>query len=219
LERSAQPFRAWQPALAPVAAGPTRQLGTLRSSGKDEEIYGQGDAADHFFKINSGAVRTGMVLDDGRRQIDAFYGPGDIFGIEAGSTHRFFAEAVTDVVLTSFRSGSAVALSNGAGLAPAEIAGWALRQLERAQEHAMLLGCKSALEKVAAFLVDMAERLSGGSFDLPMCRADIADYLGLTIETVSRTLTQLERDRIIALPAGRRTIVLRNAARLRHLAA
>ena len=83
----------------------------------------------------------------------------------------------------------------------------------------MLFGRKSALEKVAAFLVDMAERLSGGSFDLPMCRADIADYLGLTIETVSRTLTRLERDRIIVLPAGRRTIVLRDAARLRHLAA
>ena len=83
----------------------------------------------------------------------------------------------------------------------------------------MLFGRKSALEKVAAFLIDMFERLSGGAFDLPMSWADIADYLGLTVETVSRTLTQLERDRIIALPAGRRTIVLRNAARLRHLAA
>jgi CRP/FNR family nitrogen fixation transcriptional regulator len=94
-----------------------------------------------------------------------------------------------------------------------------MRSLGRAQDHMMLLGRKTALEKIASFLLDMASRVAKteGQIDLPMTRMDIADHLGLTIETVSRTLTQLERDRVIELPAARRTIVLRDKAALRRL--
>ena len=93
-----------------------------------------------------------------------------------------------------------------------------IRALERAQAHMLLLGRKSAMEKIAAFLLDLAQRETDhGPIDLPMCRTDIADYLGLTIETVSRTLTQLERQGIIAMPAHRRSIVLRNRAALQRL--
>jgi CRP/FNR family nitrogen fixation transcriptional regulator len=95
-----------------------------------------------------------------------------------------------------------------------------MRSLERAQDHMMLLGRKSAAEKIATFLLDMDRRLSGGEHvDLPMSRTDIADHLGLTVETVSRALTQMERQGLIELPSHRRTIVLANRAALRSLEA
>ena len=92
-----------------------------------------------------------------------------------------------------------------------------MRSLERAQDHMLLLGRKSALEKIATFILDMSERVAEDAVDLPMSRTDIADHLGLTIETVSRSLTQLERQGVIELPAQRRTIVLRDKAALRRL--
>jgi CRP/FNR family nitrogen fixation transcriptional regulator len=92
-----------------------------------------------------------------------------------------------------------------------------MRSLERAQDHMLLLGRKSALEKIATFLLDLSERLGDDQVDLPMSRTDIADHLGLTIETVSRTLTQLERQHVIELPAHRRSIQLSNKAALRRL--
>ena len=92
-----------------------------------------------------------------------------------------------------------------------------MRAPERAQDHMLLLGRKSAMEKIATFLLDLAERLDEDQVDLPMSRTDIADHLGLTIETVSRSLTQLERQKVIALPAHRRSIVLKNKAALQSL--
>lgn len=93
-----------------------------------------------------------------------------------------------------------------------------MRSIERAQSHMLLLGRKSALERIATFLLDMSGRLSEMShLDLPMSRGDIADHLGLTIETVSRTLTQLERKGVIELPSHRRSIILRDRTALRRL--
>jgi CRP/FNR family transcriptional regulator, nitrogen fixation regulation protein len=92
-----------------------------------------------------------------------------------------------------------------------------MRSLERAQDHMLLLGRKSAMEKIAAFLLDLGERYGDHHLELPMSRTDIADYLGLTIETVSRSLTQLERQHVIEVPAHRRSIVLKNKAVLRRL--
>lgn len=195
-------------------------LGATRSFGKDEEIFGEGDRATCFYKVLSGAVRTSKLLSDGRRQIDAFHLPGDIFGIETGASHRFSAEALGDARIIVYRRCSLDSLSASDSAFHRQIVAAMMRSLERAQNHMLLLGRKSAVEKVASFLLDIAERATDhGHVELPMSRVDIADHLGLTVETVSRSLTGLERRNIIALPAHRRSIVLRDRAALRRLEA
>lgn len=193
-------------------------LGTTRVLAKDEQIFAEGDRAAYFYKVMSGAIRTSKLLSDGRRQIDAFHLPGDIFGIESGEEHRFTAEALGTATVVIYRRCSLETLAASDGAFARQIVAAMMRSLERAQDHMLLLGRKSAMEKIATFLLDMAERIAEDDHvDLPMSRTDIADHLGLTIETVSRSLTQLERQGVIELPAHRRTIMLRNKAALRHL--
>jgi CRP/FNR family transcriptional regulator, nitrogen fixation regulation protein len=161
------------------------------------EIYGQGEKAGHIYQVEFGAVRTYRLLADGRRQISAFYLPGEVFGFEADATHHFFAEAISATGIRIFRSSACPNLSN-------DLLPLALKSLVRTQEHLLVLGRQSAAERVAAFLLDMAERQGGlNQFDLPMSRMDIADYLGLTIETVSRTFSKLKEKGIIRLPSLR----------------
>jgi CRP/FNR family transcriptional regulator, nitrogen fixation regulation protein len=183
---------------------------------RNAEIYGENEPADYVYKVLSGSVRTSKLLSDGRRQIDAFYLPGDIFGLELGDEHCCSAEAIADsVVLVVKRSHVISAAENSTAIAR-RLWSHTARDLHRAQHHTLLL-IKSAQERVAAFLLEMAERLcAGAAVELPMSRQDIADYLGLTIETVSRTLSQLEGAATIALPASRR-IVLRNRSALDRL--
>lgn len=194
-----------------------RAMGSARSHRKDEEVYGEGDKASWYFRVVSGVVRTCKILSDGRRQIDAFHVAGDIFGIERGETYRCSAEAVGEATVIAYRRCSLETLAACDGALARQVVATTLLSLERAQDHMILLGRKSAAEKVATFLLAMAERVHEDAIELPMSRSDIADYLGLTIETVSRTLTQLERDAVIALPTARRTIVLRNKGALRRL--
>ena len=192
-------------------------LGATRVYGKDEEIFAEGDRAGFFYKVVSGAVRTSKLLSDGRRQIDAFHLPGDIFGIETGDEHRFGAEALGGATVIVYRRCSMEALANSDAAFWRQVVAGMMRSLERAQNHMLLLGRKSAVEKIATFLLDLADRMSDDTIDLPMSRTDIADHLGLTIETVSRSLTQLERQKVIELPAHRRSIILRDKAALQHL--
>jgi CRP/FNR family transcriptional regulator, nitrogen fixation regulation protein len=179
-------------------------------------IYLEGDPVGQLYKVISGAVRACRVLVDGRRQVAAFYLPGDFFGLEGGEKHVFSAEAVTDVrLLVSNRAAlaSRAKWDNDVGRQL-----WMLmeRELQSAQDHVGLL-IKTASERVASFLLEMADRIqSRDEVRLPMSRQDIADYLGLTIETVSRTLTQLENASVIALPCSKR-IVLRNRSALKRL--
>ena len=161
-----------------------------------------------------GAVRTYKLLNDGRRQIGAFHLPGDVFGLDAGSTHRLTAEAIADttVRLVKRRSLEAAAGSN------VQVAHnlWTMTasDLRHAGDHMLLLGRKTAMEKVATFLLEMDRRLaSTGMMALPMCRRDIGDYLGLTLETVSRALSQLGDQGVLAFSSARQ-IVLRNRQRL-----
>ena len=172
-----------------------------------------------FYKVVSGAVRTYKLLSDGRRQIDAFHLPGDIFGVEAGEEHRFSAAAVTETRLIVHRRDARVFVGDDGSLAR-EVVVAMMRGLERAQEHMMLLGRKSAKERIASFMLALSGRSGsrGNTIELPMSRTDIADHLGLTIESVSRAVTQLERDGLIELPPNRRTVILRKTAALRHLA-
>ncbi len=188
--------------------------GSVQNFAQDREIYAEGGAAETFYKVVSGVVRTCKFLSDGRRQIDAFYQAGDIFGIEGESLHSLSAEAVSDCTVISYRRRGADVTTAGGQIAD-QLFEHLMHRLARAQEHALLLGRRSAVEKVAAFLVDWADSsVDHRSASLAMTRQDIADYLGLTIETVSRTLSHLEREKLIEMPSAR-LIRLRNLEALR----
>ena len=192
-------------------------VGSVHAYAKDGEIFAEGDRAAFVYKVLSGVVRTSKLLSDGRRQIDAFHLAGDIFGIEADDEHRFCAEAVGDCTVLAYRRSNLATLTANDPETAKDMTIGMVRSLVRAQDHMLLLGRKSALEKIATFLLDMADR-AGGSvvLDLPMSRTDIADYLGLTIETVSRSFTQLERQGAIELVSARR-VLLSNKAELKRL--
>jgi CRP-like cAMP-binding protein len=214
--------------IAPIAA-PVRKsarsahalFGSLELVGapmpfsRGAEIYGESEPADYVYKVIDGAVRTYQVLTDGRRQIGAFYLPGDIFGLEAGDEHTFSAEAVSDATVLVIRRSSVMSLAARDRDVFNQLLKCTTRELNRAHDHVMLL-VKTAQERVVSFLLEMAKRVTGDCVELPMSRQDIADYLGLTIETVSRTLTQLEKSAAIELPTSRR-IVLRNRGALSRL--
>ena len=184
-------------------------VGSVHSYAKDQGIFAEGDRAAFVYKVLSGVVRTSKLLSDGRRQIDAFHLAGDVFGIEAGDEYRFCAEAVGDCVVVAHRWSCLGTLTGNDDQFAQELTMGMMRSLIRAQNHMLLLGRKSALEKIATFLLDLAERTADGdAVDLPMSRSDIADHLGLTIETVSRSFTQLERQGVIGLPSARRVMLI-----------
>jgi len=160
------------------------------------EIFAQGERPGKLYQVEFGTVRVYRLLSDGRRQIAAFYLVGEVFGFEAGDTRRFFAEAIAETAVRVI----AAATSDSAQMLPL-----ALKTLAAAQEHLLVLGRQSATERVAGFLLDLSRRQGRMDIDLPMTRTDIADYLGLTMETVSRALSRLKADRIIRL-CGARTV-------------
>jgi len=191
-------------------------MGAVMSYPRNTEIFGENEPADYVYKVISGSVRTYKILNDGRRQIGGFYLPGDIFGLQVADEHTFSAEAITDAkVLVVKRSALNALAGRDAGVGR-DLFNLTSRELRRTQNRILLL-VKSAQERVASFLLEMAERASAGNIvELPMSRQDIADYLGLTIETVSRTLTCLESAAAIEVPSSRR-IVLRNRSALNRL--
>jgi CRP/FNR family nitrogen fixation transcriptional regulator len=185
---------------------------------KEEQIYGEGDRSEHVYQVVTGAVRSCKLLSDGRCQITAFHLPGDIFDVDVNEVHPTSAEAIVD---TTIRAAKRNRLEQAA-LADAAVGNelWSLTagKLRHAEDHLLLLGRKTALERVAAFLVEMDGRMKGdGSLPLPMRRRDIADYLGLTLETVSRALSALHDNGIIGFSGGARQIVIRNRNRLRSM--
>jgi len=192
-------------------------MGVRMSYARNTEIYGEGEPAEYLYKVMSGAVRVSKLLDDGRRQVTAFHLAGEIFGLELGKEHRFSAEAISESSILVVKRSAVLALAGRDGEVARQL--WTLTAdaLQRVQDHMLVLGCMNAKERVANFLLQLAKRVSSGNeVELPMPRQDIADYLGLTIETVSRTMTQLENDATIGLPSSRR-IVLRNRAALGRL--
>ena len=183
---------------------------------KDEEIYGEDEPAEFVYQVARGAVRSYKLLSDGRRQIGAFHLPGDVFGLEPTSRHRLTASHHRHG-----RSPRQAEELEQAASTDVEITRrlWTMTasDLRHAEDHMLLLGRKTAMERVAAFLLEMDRRLSSaGMLALPMCRRDIGDYLGLTIETVSRALSELHDLGIIAF-SGARQIVLQNRPRLRGM--
>jgi CRP/FNR family transcriptional regulator, nitrogen fixation regulation protein len=176
------------------------------------EIYGQREPAGYLYKVMTGAVRTSKVLADGRRQIGSFYLPGDIFGLEIGNDHPFSAEAITDSRVLVVRRSVLSALASLDSTISQQMWKLAARELARIQCHILLL-VKNAQERVGSFLLEMADRTpEERPIELPMPRQDIADYLGLTVETVSRTLTALERDGAIRFLTARSVMVRQRSA-------
>ena len=219
---SRQPAPRFAPPVAPAASktlGSSIELmGAPMPFARNAEIFGENEPAEYLYKVISGTVRTYKVLNDGRRQIGAFYLPGDIFGLEVGDEHTFSAEAIVDSKVLVIKRSSLVALAARDNEVARQLWTMTAGELQRAQDHIMLL-IKTAQERVAGFLLEMAKRVPGATdIDLSMSRQDIADYLGLTIETVSRTLTQLENSATIAVPTSRR-IVLRNRGALNRMVA
>lgn len=162
------------------------------------EIFGDTEPADYIYQVTKGAVRSYKLLVDGRRQIGAFHLAGDIFGLENGDHHRFTAEAIIDtrVRLIWRESLERVAETNSAVVR--RLLKMTAENLAHAEDHMLLLGRKTSLERVAAFLLEMHRRLtSEGAIALPMNRRDIADYLGITLETVSRALTVLRKNGLL----------------------
>ena len=196
--------------------GPIEMMGVAMTFTRNGEIYGEGEPADFVYKVISGTVRTSKVLTDGRRQVGGFYLAGDIFGLEIGEEHGFSAEAISESTVLVIRRSALIALAARDSAVARELWTLTARELARVQEHLMLL-VKTAQQRVAGFLLEMAARRpAGDTVELPMTRQDIADYLGLTIETVSRTLTSLENEAAIELANSRR-VVLRNRPALREM--
>jgi CRP/FNR family transcriptional regulator, nitrogen fixation regulation protein len=189
---------------------------------RDNEIFGEAEPAAYVYQIRSGAVRTFKLLPDGRRQIGAFHLPGDIFGVESGDFYRFTAEAIRETQVRIAKqehlfSGNSEAI----GFSSNELLRLIAGSLERAESHVLLLGRQSAPERVAAFLMEMDRRLrSPKILILPMCRRDIADYLGLTHETVTRCFSTFLDRKILGYPdtCYHREIALHDRARLAQLA-
>ncbi len=207
-----------QPDPTPQITAPFGFTGPCLRHARDEEIFGEGETADHIYQVISGSVRTCRTLRDGRRQIDEFHFAGDYFGIEPGDLHRASAEAMTDTTVRMVRRGALGQLATQRADVAGALFHLTLEGLRRSQDHVLMLGRKSARERVVGLLIDLADRTGAeGELDVPMSRQDMADYLGLTIETVSRTLTQLQTDGVIAIPTTRH-IVLRDGAALRRLA-
>ena len=166
-----------------------------------------------------GAVRSYKLLSDGRRQIGAFHLVGDIFGLENGPAHRFTAEAIVDTIVRLVKRISLEQVAEADALVARDLLSMTTSNLQHAENHMLLLGRKTSLERVAAFLLEMDRRLSpAGVMALPMYRRDIADYLGLTLETVSRALSCLHEKGIIDFVGQtQRQIVLRNRTGLAQL--
>jgi CRP/FNR family transcriptional regulator, nitrogen fixation regulation protein len=186
---------------------------------KGTEIYGESEPSEYVYQVTEGAVRSYKLLSDGRRQIGAFHLVGDIFGLENGELHRFTAEAIVDTTVHLLKRISLEQIAEADTLVALDLLNMTTSNLQHAEDHMLLLGRKTSLERVAAFLLEMDHRLtSSGVMALPMCRRDIADYLGLTLETVSRALSYLHERGILGFVGqSQRQIVLLDRSRLAEL--
>lgn len=174
-----------------------------------EHLFRQGDPVRLVYRVLKGAVVSYRLLSDGRRQVTGFYLPGDFVGLEAGVEHTTTVEALSPVHASAIeRAELAARAVTDIGLAPAL---WQItvRAFQRSEDHALILARQGATERVVAFLLDFAARLGDPEvMDLPMTRQDIADHVGLTIHTVSRTLSQLQTAGLIEARSTRHVRLL-----------
>jgi CRP/FNR family transcriptional regulator len=205
-------------ALSICSAMPTEELGALAMIRQRQKVEAgetfidEGEAATHFFNVAAGAVKVYKLMADGRRQITGFLFAGDFLGLAFNDTYTYSAEALTPVSICRFRRRRLDALLEQFPRMERKLLTMASNELAAAQEQMVLLGRKTAREKIISFILTLARRAekSGGdghSVHLPMTRSDIADYLGLTTETVSRVFTALRSSRFIELDGASNVLI------------
>jgi CRP/FNR family nitrogen fixation transcriptional regulator len=189
---------------------PIQELGIVRSYPRKTGIIREDNPTNRIYEVISGTVCTCKMLREGRRQIAGFYFAGDLFGLEAGGSHALAAQAITDAKVRAVKKQALSALASSDGELANRLLALTARELARKQDLMLFLS-RNAQDRIIYFLVEMAQRTSAKEdrINLPMSRQDIGDYLGLTIETVSRVFWDLERRGAIKI-AGRHNIVLQN---------
>ena len=201
----------------PAVLDALRPHGAVKSFRRGRQIFREGEPAAHWYWLASGAVQVCGFAEDGRRHVAELVLPGDFFGLEAGEAHCATAEAARDAVVVAFPRARAEALVDADPRLARAFREMACGRLREARARLLRLGRTSALERVASFLLEMARRCRPAAADqvveIPVTRDDVADYLGLKSETVSRARAELRRRGVIALPA-RRCIRLRDRAAL-----
>jgi CRP/FNR family transcriptional regulator len=207
--------------LAPHELARLQSIITSCQAEAGQPILHEGDPATDLFNVVSGAVKLYKLLPDGRRQMTGFLFPGDFLGIALNDTYVYTAEALTEVRLCRFPRPKLEALLAEIPALEHQLLGDVATELVAAQDQMLLLGRKTARERVASFLLMLSRRAErhgrpANPVALPMSRADIADYLGLTTETVSRTITQLRQSQTIEV-ATRGEIAIRNRDALAEL--
>lgn len=196
------------------------KAGTLVSFARNETIYAKGEEARHSYKVIEGAVRLSRIFHDGRRQIVDFFLPDTTFGIELADRYTSTAEAVGEVKALRCPRLCIAQMSSGDPDIGQKRLAMLGKSLAAAERHVAMLGHQSAKERVASFFLALESEHRkdfDGTFDLALGRQDIADYLGLTIETTCRALGELKRQNIVDTPSRRR-IVIRDLPALRAIA-
>ncbi len=181
-----------------------------------KHLYLEGDAAERIYEVASGVLRLTRIMEDGRRQVIAFGYPGDTVGFPSGGTYHTDCDALEPTTLIVHQRADLESAKGNPALHQRLLQA-ALREISAMQDHFLMLGRKSSVEKLASFLQALADRVGEplGAFTqvtLPMPRADIADFLGLTTETVSRTFTQLRKSQIIAIDHVNTVVILKPLA-------
>jgi CRP-like cAMP-binding protein len=190
------------------------EIGSRRSFDREAHLYAEGDASDCWFKVLSGTVRVSKMLADGRRHVAGFCYAGDWFGLDNTVERLFSAESVGEVVVMRFSRRATERLLDDNPQLARHLYDITMRDLTQAQVRMLLLGRMTAPERVASFLLELSRRRDARRLvPVPMSRTDIADYLGLTIETVCRVLSTFKRGGLIAVPSAH-TIELRDRAAL-----
>ena len=183
-----------------------------------EALFWEGDQAGHIFDVLEGALRVYRIMSDGRRAIMGFIHPGEVLGVSFQNRYLFTAEAVTDVKIRRFARGRFFTMINESPALRPQLFAILCDEMSAAQDQMLLLGRKTAEERVVSFLLAIHRKSgTGGEIEVPMSRQDMADYLGLTMETVSRMMTSLNRRGLIATGA-RHTVILRKLTALREIA-
>jgi CRP-like cAMP-binding protein len=175
-----------------------QRIGTRLQFSRNQEIYAQGEGGGFWCEVIAGTVRITKLRSDGRRHIAEFCFSGDAFGLDSAAEREFSAEAVVDTIVMRYSRAATERLIDDKPAIARFLRDATLKSLAAAQSRLALLGRMTASERVASFLLELSERSDDlRRVELPMCRCDIADYLGLTVETVCRELSDLRRRKMI----------------------
>jgi CRP/FNR family transcriptional regulator, nitrogen fixation regulation protein len=203
----------------PAQSDATSPQGTVLRLERHRSVFRAGDNAERFFEVESGSVMVYRILDDGRRQLVEVVFPGGICGLASSEEYESDCETLMPTVLRSYRL-SDLARSDALR---ARVIGRLQRQVSALHDHTVSLGRKTAEERVCSLIlrlhaVEASARQERQAVDLPMTRTEIADYLGLTLETVCRTLTALARRKLLEIGSNKTEITVPNLERLRQAA-